>query len=92
MYLLDTVHLTILERGGEGCRKLRARLAQVDSSKVRTSIISYEEQMRGWLSQAAKASRVEAQVRIYQKLEQNLLLFARIPMLSFDSAAAVEFE
>jgi tRNA(fMet)-specific endonuclease VapC len=71
MYLLDTDHLSILERGGSACQTLQARLAQVDASQVGTTIISYEEQMRGWLDRAAKVHDIEAQVRIYQKLVQR---------------------
>jgi tRNA(fMet)-specific endonuclease VapC len=91
MYLLDTDHLSILERGGSSCQKLRARLAQVEATEVGTTIISYEEQTRGWLDRAAKIHEIEAQVRIYEKLERNLILFSRMKMLSFDLAAATEF-
>jgi tRNA(fMet)-specific endonuclease VapC len=91
MYLLDTDHLSILERGGSACQTLRARLSQVDATQVGTTIISYEEQMRGWLDRTAKVHEIEAQVRIYQKLERNLILFSGMKMLSFDLAAATEF-
>jgi tRNA(fMet)-specific endonuclease VapC len=91
MYLLDTDHLSILERGGSACQKLRARLLQVDSAEIGTTIISYEEQMRGWLGKAAKVHEIEEQVRIYLKLERNLHLFSSMNMLSFDLAAATEF-
>jgi tRNA(fMet)-specific endonuclease VapC len=91
MYLLDTDHLSILERGGSACQKLQARLSQIDATEVRATIISYEEQMRGWLDRAAKVHEIEAQVRIYAKLEQNLSLFSSMKMLSFDLAAATEF-
>lgn len=92
MYLLDTDHLTILERGGEACQTLRMKLSQVNADKISTTIISYEEQTRGWLARVAQVRGTEPQVRIYQKLEQNLRLFANIPMFSFDLAAATEFE
>lgn len=63
MYLLDTDHLTILERGGGASQKLRSRLSTVNPREVGTTIISYEEQMRGWLDNVARASDIEAQVR-----------------------------
>lgn len=92
IYLLDTGHLTIIERGGEVYQRLRLRLVQVNANQVGTTIISYEEQMRGWLDKVAKASKIDDQVRTYAKLEQNLLLFAGMKMLSFDLAAATEFQ
>ncbi len=75
MYLLDTGHFTILERGGSTCEKLRARLLQVNSDEVSTTIISCEEQTRGWLARIAKVE-IEAQVQIYRKQELNLSLFS----------------
>ncbi len=92
MYLLDTDHLSILERGGEASQKLRTRLSQVDADQVGTTIISYEEQMRGWLDKVAKANKTEDQVRMYQKLERNLQLFSAMNRLSYDLAAVIEFQ
>lgn len=43
MFLLDTDHLTVLERGGEESLRLRQRLGQVAPQEVAASIISYEE-------------------------------------------------
>lgn len=92
LYLLDTDHLTLLERGGEACQTLQMKLSQINADRISTTIISYEEQTRGWLARVAQVRGTEAQVRIYQKLEQNLRLFASMPMFSFDSVAATEFE
>jgi tRNA(fMet)-specific endonuclease VapC len=92
VYLLDTDHLTLLERGGEACQTLRTKLSRVNTDRVSTTIISYEEQARGWLARVAQVRETEAQVRIYQKLEQNLRLFASMPIFNFDLAAATEFE
>ena len=50
MFVLDTDHMSLLEWGGEGSAVLRERLADVDSGGVATTIISYEEQMRGWMA------------------------------------------
>lgn len=55
MYILDTDHLSVLDRGGVEAQRLLQRLAGVNPAQVAASIISYEEQMRGWLSYAANA-------------------------------------
>jgi hypothetical protein len=55
MYILDTDHLSVLDRGGATASNLLQRLATVDPNAVATSIINYEEQMRGWMSYTAKA-------------------------------------
>ena len=54
MYILDTDHLSVLDRGGVNAQRLIQKLASVSSAEVAASIISYEEQMRGWLSYIAK--------------------------------------
>jgi tRNA(fMet)-specific endonuclease VapC len=54
MYIFNTDHLSVLDRGGVKAQSLLQKLAGVDPIQVATSIISYEEQMRGWLSYLAK--------------------------------------
>ncbi len=53
MWLLDTDYLSILERGGSSALPLQIRLDQVPIDQIGTTIVNYEEQMRGWLSRAA---------------------------------------
>ena len=88
MYILDTDHLSVLDRGGVKAKRLLQRLASVDPIQVAVSIISYEEQMRGWLSYAAKAQTVEKQLRAYKQLKQQLTNYCAIPILEFDEQAA----
>jgi tRNA(fMet)-specific endonuclease VapC len=56
------------------------------------SIITYEEQMRGWLAYAARARTTERQVEAYRRLRRHVERFRTIPLLDFDEQAAVEFE
>ncbi len=92
MYILDTDHLSILDRGGAGAYPLLTRLANIDPGEVMTTIISYEEQMRGWLSYLNKVQPVEAQVIAYTKLKQQLLGYCKIPVLEFNEQAAQIFK
>lgn len=41
MYILDTDHLTILERGGIIAVKLRAKLANISPEEIAVTIITY---------------------------------------------------
>ncbi|MFB8798152.1 MAG: type II toxin-antitoxin system VapC family toxin [Microcoleus sp.] len=68
------------------------RLANINPTQVATSIISYEEQMRGWLSYAAKAKTVEQQVEAYKQLKRQLMNYCIIPILDFDGEAVQEFQ
>ena len=69
MYLLDTDHLSLLQRSGEGAQRLLARLADVSADEVAVTIISYEEQTRGWFSFLAQARSLEAQVKAYRLIQ-----------------------
>jgi len=48
MYLLDTDHLSVLERGGVEADRLRRRLNGLLPDQVAATVVSYEEQTRGW--------------------------------------------
>jgi tRNA(fMet)-specific endonuclease VapC len=90
MYLLDTDHISILDRGGQLAQQLLKKLAAITSSEVATTIITYEEQMRGWLSYIAKANSIEAQVVAYRRLEKHLANYRTIPIVGFDDQNDVQ--
>jgi tRNA(fMet)-specific endonuclease VapC len=93
MIVLDTDHLSVLERSDQpGSGALCARLAHLPPAEVVTTIISYEEQMRGWMAYLARARSVAHQVEAYRRLLQHLDNYRRIPVLAFDEAAAVAFQ
>ncbi|NJR60661.1 MAG: type II toxin-antitoxin system VapC family toxin [Cyanobacteria bacterium CRU_2_1] len=92
MYILDTDHLSVLDRGGANAQRLLQRLASVSSSQVAASIISYEEQMRGWLSYITKAQSITQQVETYKQLKRQLVSYCTIPVLEFDEQAAQVFQ
>lgn len=88
MYLLDTDHLSVLERGGEEAERLKKRLAAVAPNPVAATIVSYEEQTRGWFSYMAKAHSLTEQITVYVYLQRHLQTFCRIPLIAFDDTAA----
>jgi tRNA(fMet)-specific endonuclease VapC len=92
MYLLDTDHISILDRGGQPAQQLLKKLAAITSSEVATTIITYEEQMRGWLSYIAKTSSIEVQVVAYRRLEKHLANYRTIPIVGFDEKAGQVFQ
>lgn len=92
MYILDTDHLSILERGGDPAQRLRQRLSNVDPTQVAVTVISYEEQTRGWLSYIQKAKNIKQQAQAYRQLKQQLQNYCKMPMLEFDRVAIQEFQ
>lgn len=90
MYILDTDHVSLLQRQiGAEAERLRFRLAGVQRI---TTIITYEEQMRGWLTWIAQARSLIQQIERYAMLERMVVSYAEISLLSFAHAAADEFE
>jgi tRNA(fMet)-specific endonuclease VapC len=91
MYLLDTDHLTLLERSGSEGQRILARLATTSWGEVAATIISYEEQTRGWLAVVARARTLDAQIEAYQRLQKHLEIYCSIPVVEFDEKAAIAF-
>ena len=91
IYLLDTDHMSLLSRGSAEGARIRARLRSVPADDVATSIVSYEEQTRGWLARLARASTMPRQVSDYGELKRHLLNYCSVAVLDYDERAAAEF-
>ena len=92
MFVLDTDHMSLLEWGGEGSAVLRERLADCDPGEVATTIISYEEQIRGWMAYIARARSLAQQVEAYRRLRGHLENYRQVPVLDFNEPAAAVFQ
>ena len=92
MYLLDTDHLSILERGGEIAQRIISRLAILSLEDINVTVITYEEQTRGWLGYIAKARNLEEQIIAYRKLEKHIATFSKLKVIGFDSESAAIFK
>ena len=92
IWLLDTDYLSILERGGSTALPIQIRLDQVPIDQIGTTIVNYEEQMRGWLSRAAQANIPTQLQKSYARLEAHVATFRALTVLSFNAQAASEFE
>lgn len=92
MYLLDTDHITLLARSGEEGERILKRVLVAPEGEVSASIVSYEEQMRGWLAQLNRISAVNQQAIYYTRLEENLRFYNQIPLISFDTAVVEQFQ
>lgn len=57
-----------------------------------TTILSFEEQTRGWLTYLARARTIAAQVEAYRRLSRHLDVYRQLFVLEFDENAAVEFQ
>ena len=91
--ILDTDHLTVIQRRAEPAySSLLDRLSKIPEDSVQTTIISFEEQMRGWLAVIARVRDQSKEVATYQRLAALLRIFNEIPVLDYTDAAARQFE
>ena len=92
MFILDTDHLTVIQRQAEPAfSRLNARLHETPASEIVTTIISFEEQMRGWLAVINRFRHAQEEISAYQRLHHLIAFFSAIPTLDFDVNAAEKF-
>ncbi len=83
----------MLEWGsGAAGKRLRDRIRAIPQDEVVTTIISFEEQTRGWLAFQARARTLEQQVNAYRKLKNHLDVYSSLIVLEFDAQSAAEFQ
>lgn len=92
MYILDTDHLSLIQRNGQEGKRILSRLADVVDIQVAVTVITYEEQVKGRLAILAKAKTLEKQVSAYKGLEQLAIDYNSIVIVSFSQTAALEHQ
>lgn len=90
--VLDTDHLSVVQWCEEPAyNRLRARLRQLSPDDVATTILSFHEQMQGWLAYLNRARKPEQIVLAYTKLEEMWRSFLKMNVLSFGQEAQRRF-
>jgi tRNA(fMet)-specific endonuclease VapC len=84
IYLLDTDHVSLSQRGHP---LVEARIYEATSAQVAISIITVEEQLRGWLAAIRNASTMVPRVAAYVRLRMAMEYFASVTLLDYDEAA-----
>jgi tRNA(fMet)-specific endonuclease VapC len=95
LYIFDTDHMSLLERlDSEAGYHINTRLDQRigAADKVMTTIITFEEQMRGWMARLAKAKNLSQQIEDYRKLNLMLDNYRSIQVLDFDEKSALQYQ
>jgi tRNA(fMet)-specific endonuclease VapC len=92
MVILDTNVLSILEWESPKSQELRAKLRAHGEEAISTTIVSFEEQMRGWMSYIKKKTEMADQINGYRRLLLQLRNYCKAEILPFDERAAVEFQ
>ncbi|QDV35088.1 type II toxin-antitoxin system VapC family toxin [Tautonia plasticadhaerens] len=91
MIVLDTDALSLLMRNPPAARSLIDRLGAVPIEEVATTIISFEEQVRGWMSRIARSRSGAEEVDSYLRLHRLLDDYGRLIVLDYDEEASAQF-
>lgn len=94
IHILDTDVFTVAQLpDSPEYRRLHARVLGMAAEDVlATTIVTYEEQTRGWLAFAAKSGSTKHQVEAYRRLKKHLGIYAGFTVLDFDESAGREFD
>lgn len=93
MIVFDTDHASVLQRSGSDRHgRLVDRMRANRAERFAVSIVSVEEQVRGWLASIAKERLAVRQVPGYRELRGLFDFFARFEILPFSEEAAGHFD
>jgi tRNA(fMet)-specific endonuclease VapC len=93
MIILDTDHLSVVaNRGDSRYPKLMTRMHASAEPRFVTTIVSVEEQCRGWLARINRFRDVHKQIPAYRQLAKLFEFLSDWEILPWDAAAADEFE
>ena len=91
-YLLDTDHLSILQRkAGKDYQNLSRRMADYLLSDFTVSTITFHEQILGCHSFINRARNLNDVVKGYEMMTRLINDFKILPLLPFDTNAAIIF-
>jgi len=87
LLVLDTDHVSIL---GLPSPAATALLERIDASgqEVATTIVTVEEQLRGWLAEIHRLTDPHRQIVAYGRLQRRIDFFAAWTVLPWDADAA----
>lgn len=84
LYLLDTDHLSLHQRGHYAVMR---RVQATPNQDIVASIISFEEQLRGWLNVLRQVENSPKLPLAYQSLREMQTYYCRLRLLDFDAQA-----
>lgn len=89
LYVLDTDHVTLHQRNHP---LVCHRIADLEAGDTAVTIVTAEEQLRGWLKLIRRATSRDHLVAAYQGLRIALGYYSSVRLLEFDSLAAARFD
>ena len=93
MIILDTDHINILRQPEHSqYAVLTANMIRSGDPVFSLTVVSVEEQLRGWLAAIHRARKVHGQILYYTRLVGTVRYYSRWQILPFNEPAADRFE
>lgn len=89
LYVLDTDHVTLFQRAHP---IVVQQVAAVEPEALAVTVVTVEEQLRGWLRAIRRAPSGSKLVWAYAGLRATLGYFNSVHLLDFDQAAYARYE
>ena len=91
IYLLDTDHISAFQWEGDALNNLKRRLSTVAPDDYGTTVVTYEEQCRGWLNSIHRAQTPETRIKAYAELKSSLAFYSSLSVWEYDAASDAQF-
>jgi len=88
LYILDTDHASLFQRQ---YAQVTGKVGEKPPEQLAVTIITVEEQLRGWLAQIRRASTSQALIKAHLGLRRTIQYFNTIQLLDYDIAADTQF-
>lgn len=90
IYLLDTDIAGFSQNRHSAVMRRASKLSADDL--IVTTVITFGEDLSGWLPACRRAQDGVARTKAYSRLLRGLEFYCKLPCLPFDEAAAIEFD
>ena len=93
MIILDTDHLTVLRYEDDShYSRLTSRLDASPDQHIVTTVVTMEEQMRGWLAEINRWREVRRQITAYERLVRMVEFLSEWEIIRLDDPVANQFD
>jgi tRNA(fMet)-specific endonuclease VapC len=93
LIILDTDHLTVLRYEDDShYSRLTSRLDASPDQHIVTTVITMEEQMRGWLAEINRRREVRRQIIAYERLLRMVEFLSEWEIIRLDDRVADQFD
>src|SRR6476660_8445812 len=89
LFVLDTDSLSLLQAGNV---EISTRVGQRKPGEIAISVITVDEQLRGWYTLVRRAKKPSQIAAAYERLAKSVSFLSKTAILPFPESAVAQFE